>query len=402
MQKSPLIATLRIPSFFFLVISEFFSQFAMNLLNFILLIVAFQLSNSNLAVAGVVLAFTLPSIFFGIIAGVYVDKWNKKNVLVYTNILRALAVFPLIYVSDQLAIVYFLTFIVSLITQFFVPAETPIIPHLVPRNLLVSANAIFSMGIYGSIIVAYALSGPLLLLLGQIKVFGFITLLFGVSAVFAFLIKINYAEYLKKPEIHLLNEIRGAIDIVRKNRHVYHSLIMLVLLQTLILIIAVIGPGYATHILNIEVEKFPVLFVTPAVLGMAAGAVLIGNFLHSKSKPALSIIGLIVIGTILILFVNLTNFVDYDPVRIMIPLAAIIGFAFAFVFIPSNTIIQEETSDEQRGKIYGALNNIVGIVSLIPVLSVGILADRLGVATVVTFIGVGILIFAGVRIIRFE
>ena len=233
MYKNPLIQTLRIPSFFFLVISEFFSQFAMNLLNFILLIVAFQLSSSNLAVAGVVLAFTLPSIFFGVIAGVYVDKWNKKNVLVYTNVLRALTVFPLIYFSHELAIVYFLTFLVALATQFFVPAETPIIPHLVPRKLLISANAIFSMGIYGSIIVAYALSGPLLLLLGQIKVFIFITLLFAAAAIFAFLIKIKYKEHLGPQEIHVLEEIKGALSVVRRNRKVFQSLLLLVLLQTL-------------------------------------------------------------------------------------------------------------------------------------------------------------------------
>ena len=86
MQRNPLISALSIPSFLLLILSEFFSQFAMNLFNFILLIVVFQISSSNLAVAGVVLAFTLPSILFGIIAGVFVDNWNKKRVLVITNI----------------------------------------------------------------------------------------------------------------------------------------------------------------------------------------------------------------------------------------------------------------------------------------------------------------------------
>ena len=400
--QSPLIAVLRIPSFFFLVVSEFFSQFAMNLLNFILLIVAFQLSTSNLAVAGVVLAFTLPAIFFGVIAGVYVDKWNKKKVLVYTNILRALTVFPLIYVSHQLALVYFLTFLVSLITQFFVPAETPIIPHLVPRRLLLSANAIFSMGIYGSLIVAYALSGPLLLLLGKTDVFIFITILFTISAFFAFLIKIKYTEHLSKQEIHVFKEINDVYNVVKGNKDVFHSLILLVLLQTLILVIAVLGPGYATTILNVQVEKFPVLFVTPAVVGMAIGAVLIGNFLHNKSKPTLTKIGLLSLGAMLILVVNLNRFINIDPVNLLIPLAVVIGFAFSFVFIPSNTIIQEETSDAQRGKIYGSLNNMVGIVSLIPVLGVGILADKIGVATVVTFIGTGIAIFALIRVFKFR
>lgn len=400
--KSPLIAALRIPSFFFLIVSGFFSQFAMNLLNFTLLIVAFQLSSSNLAVAGIVLAFTLPSIFFGIVAGVFVDKWNKKHVLVYTNILRAMVVFPLIFVSQDLALVYFLTFLVSLITQFFIPAEAPMIPQLVPKKLLISANSIFGMGLYGSLIVAYALSGPLLLVIGKINVFILIIILFAISVFFAKLIKIKHKEHLSKKKIHLYKEIKLAIKIVMGNKNVFHSLFMLVILQTLVLVIVVIGPSYATEILNIQVEKFPLLFVGPSIIGLIIGAVLIGNFLHNKNKSTLTKLGLLGVGSILILIVNLSKFMDYDPVKILIPLAVAIGFAFSFVFIPSHTIIQEETKDEQRGKIYGSLNNLVGIISLIPVLGVGLLADRIGVISVVTFIGIGIIIFSVVRIVKFK
>lgn len=402
--QNPLIQALRIPSFFFLVISEFFSQFAMNLLNFILLIVAFQLSKSNLAVAGVVLAFTLPSIFFGVIAGVYVDKWNKKKVLVYTNVLRAISVFFLIFVSHELFLVYFLTFIVSLITQFFVPAETPTIPHLVPKHLLLSANAIFSMGIFGSIIVAYALSGPLLLTLGKTNVFIMITVLFAVSAFFAALIKLKYAakDIEGKQKINVKAEIKDTYLAMRGNKKIYHSLFLLVLLQTLILVIAVIGPGYATNILHIQVEKFPLLFVTPAVVGMTVGAIIIGNFLHNKSKQLLAKIGLLILGIMLLLIPNLNRYIHFNPVDIMIPLALVIGFAFALVFVPSNTIIQEETTDEQRGKVYGSLNNLVGVVSLIPVLGVGLLADKVGVAMVISLIGVGVIVIAAIRFLKFE
>lgn len=401
--RNPLIAALRIPSFLFLVISEFFSQFAMNLLNFILLIVVFQISSSNLAVAGVVLSFTLPSIFFGIIAGVYVDKWNKKNVLIYTNLLRALAAFPLIFISHQLFMVYLLCFLISLITQFFIPAETPIIPHLVPKKLLLSANAIFSMGIYGSIILAYGLSGPLLLLVGKTNVFILITALFSISAFFAYLIKFEMSKkHIGKQKIDIAAEIREAFVVMKSNKKIYHSLFLLTLLQTLVLVIAVIGPGYAEHVLNIQVEKFPILFVTPAVIGMTIGAVLIGNFLHNASKTGLAKLGLVIIGISMILFPNLYRFINFSSVNIMVFLSVIIGFAFALVFVPSNTIIQEETTDEQRGKIYGSLNTLVGIVSLIPVLGVGVLADQIGVATVITMLGIGVIIISAIRILKFK
>ncbi len=415
--SNPFLKVLSIPSFLYLLISEFFSQFAMNLLNFILLIVVFQLSKSNVAVAGVVLSFTLPSILFGIIAGVYVDKWNKKHVLVYTNLLRALASFPLIFISGELFLVYFLSFLISLITQFFIPAETPIIPLLVPKRNLISANALFSMGIFGSIIVAYALSGPLLLVLGEKNVFGLITILFFLSALFAYLIKFkkNNSE---KVKINILEEVRDAFSLMAKKNNVYHSLFLLTLLQTLILIIAVIGPGYAENILHIEVEKFPILFVTPAVIGMSIGAVLIGNFWHKKSKQTLAKIGLLIIGFVILLFpygylvtsrefVQKINslvpvFLHITDIHIMVTLAVIVGFAFSLVFVPSNTLIQEETTDKQRGKIYGSLNTLVGIVSIIPVLGVGALADFIGISRVITLIGMSVIAVALLRILKYK
>ncbi|MBI2621526.1 MAG: MFS transporter [Candidatus Levybacteria bacterium] len=410
--QNPLISALKVPSFSFLLISEFFSQFAMNLLNFILLIVVFQLSSSNLAVAGVILAFTLPSILFGILAGVLVDRWNKKRVLVYTNILRAAAAFPLILISNELFFIYFLTFLVSLITQFFVPAETPIIPQLVPKYLLLPANALFSMGIFGSIIVAYALSGPFLLIFGSTNIFIFVTFLFIAASVFALLIKFkNPNNGSNQGRIEIFKEVRDAFTLMAKKEKIYHSLFILTLLQTLILVIAVIGPGYATNILKIQVEKFPLLFVTPAVVGMGIGAIIIGNFLHQKSKQTLVKFGLLITGLMVLAFPhgglitsrefihqvnqNLPNVLSINDVHIMMIIAIIVGFAFSLVFVPSNTMIQEETTDRQRGKIYGTLNTFVGAVSIAPVLGVGIVADLFGVGRVLTLIGM-IIILASV------
>ena len=178
--------------------------------------------------------------------------------------------------------------------------------------------------------------------------------------------------------------------------------------------IAVIGPGYATSILKIEVERFPLLFVTPAVIGMAAGAIVIGNFLHTKPKDLLTKIGLLIIGIVFLFFphisfvtsknivislnTTLPYLLDINIIHMLLIMAIIIGFAFSLVFVPSNTILQEETTDEQRGKIYGSLNTMVGLVSIIPVLGVGALADLIGVGRVITIIGISII---GISILRF-
>src|SRR5579872_5283402 len=134
--NNSLFATLKNRSFFFLWLAEVFSQIAMNTMNFILILVAFSLTNSNTAVSGIVLSFTIPAIFFGILAGIFVDRWNKKYVLFVANALRALLLFVLSFIHSNLFGLYLLTFLISIITQFFIPAETPMIPLIVKKEQL--------------------------------------------------------------------------------------------------------------------------------------------------------------------------------------------------------------------------------------------------------------------------
>ncbi|HYM65086.1 MAG TPA: MFS transporter [Candidatus Sulfotelmatobacter sp.] len=417
MNENLILKTLRIKPFSFLLLSEFFSIFAMNLLNFALLIVVFSISKSNTAVAGVVMAFTIPNVLFGILAGVMVDRWNKKTVLFMTNISRALLVLPLAFFHTNLAVVYFFTFCISVIMQFFIPAETPIIPLLVRKDLLLSANALFGMGIYASILLAYAFSGPALYLLGKSDIFLFLSMLFIVAGFFTYLIKANKSKIEpKKSEDRVLGfreESKIVFQLISKTKNLYHALFSLTLAQIIILLFAAIGPGYAAQVLKIRIESFPILFVTPAIMGIVLGAIIIGSYLHKVSKAKLTKFGLFLMGTSILFlpygskvesraFVHLINsslphILMINVLHIMVVLAFVLGFAIAFVFIPANTILQEETSDESRGKIYGFLNTFVGIMSIIPVVLVGGLADLFGVKFIVTVIGVIVLAIAFIR-----
>lgn len=389
----------------------------MNLFNFALLIVVFRIANSNSAVSGVVIAFMIPSLIFGILAGVLVDRWNKKRVLLLTNILRALLVFPLFYFHNNLAIIYIVVFGVSLVTQFFIPAETPIIPLLVKKKFLLPANALFGMGVYASIFLAYALAGPLLFLLGQKNIFITLALFFLIAGFFASLIKVNKAKIepkkITESSLSFKQELKFVVSLIYKTKALSHALFSLTLAQTLIFVLAVVGPGYAEQVLKIKVESFPFLFVTPAIIGVALGALIIGSFLHKVSKSNLTKFGTFLLGASILLLpygsnvesrqivqtinVYLPYFLQINILHIMFVLAFVLGFATAFIFVPANTIIQEETSDESRGKIYGVLNSLVGLMSLIPVVLVGGVADLIGIKPVITWIGISVLAIAFIR-----
>lgn len=401
--NSLLLRTLSIRPFSFLIIAEICSQMAMNMLHFILIILVFKLSQSNFAVAGIVLAFTSPAIFFGIPAGAYVDRFDKKKILFYTNIIRVLLLLPFIFFHTNLLLVYIVAFCIAVVAQFFIPAETPLIPVLVKKQLLLPANALFGMGLYGSVLLAYAISGPLLIFFGLVNAFVVLAVLFLLAAIFVSFITIPKMQRgkLQKKEISPINiaqEVHSAFTFMTRTKGVYRSLFLLTLSQMLIFVFAVIGPEYATHVLGISVEEFPLYFAAPAALGMVVGAFIIGNFLHKVSKHTLATIG-VFSSAIGILLLPIGTKIGTEHLWDMSVLAFILGVANALVFVPSNTILQEETSDEIRGKVYGALNALIGIFSLVPILAIGGLADLFGVTHVIVGIGICILLVGIFRLV---
>lgn len=77
--KTHILRSLSGDSFRYLWVSELFTQVAVNVFNFFLIIIAFANTRSNTAVSGVVLSFIIPAIIFGSFAGAYVDRLNKRK-----------------------------------------------------------------------------------------------------------------------------------------------------------------------------------------------------------------------------------------------------------------------------------------------------------------------------------
>ncbi len=401
-------------SFLLLWIGEVFTQIAFNLFNFFIILHVYELTKSNTAVSMAVLSFTIPAILFGILAGVYVDWWNKKKVLLVTNIIRALLLLVLAIFSQNILLVYGISFLVSVVTQFFIPAETPMIPLVVRPQYLLSANALFGLGLYGSILVAYIISGPIILFLGAENILLFLSVLFLLGALFISWIHFHPKEKNNKKNVFsesrktIINEIKIAFSQIKNSRKISHAIFLLAIAQILLLVLAVIAPGYASQVVRIPIEQFPIYFIAPAAFGVFVGAIILVNYFSHFSKDKIMTGGLFLSGFAMFLLpygsdfsskqivksVNmfLPHLFDVTTLHILIFLAFVLGLANSFVFVPSNTILQEETSDEFRGKLYGVLNAFVGVLSFLPILIVGGLSDLIGVDKVI--IGIGIILLS--------
>ena len=161
---------LRNQNFLKIWIAQLTSQLAANLLNFALIIRVYELAAqtpyANRAVSLLILAFGVPSVVFAVLAGAYVDHWDRKKVLIVTNVVRAILVLGFLFIESNLLLVYLLVFAISVFSQFFTPAEGAALPRLVKKSQFLSANSLFLFTLYSSCVLGYSLAGPIVALWG--------------------------------------------------------------------------------------------------------------------------------------------------------------------------------------------------------------------------------------------
>lgn len=411
-RSNEILKVLKIKPFLLMMTSEFFSQVAFNMQHFVLIFIIYSFTHSNTAVSGMILSFMIPAVLFSVISGVYVDRWNKKKVLLITHLVRACLILPFLIPNLHLGLIYVFTFLIALTTQFFIPAEYSIIPLLVPKKLIVPANAVFSFGIFAIILIGYVLSGPVLLLLGRTSTIFLLIFLFLASALVVATIKIpakkkeisdNIATTSRK-NYSLAKEAKEVFVFIKKASKVMHALFMITIAQSVLFMFAVLAPGYVATILQAPIESLSVILIAPAAIGLGIGAFIFGSIGKRIKHQLMSAVGFIIVGIVFVLMplagrvpsygtlVDLNSFLPHilsiDTFHIIILMAFITGFGISFIFIPSNSTIQLETGEEMRGRMYGLLSSLTGAVSFLPVILAGGLADLLGVGVVITSVGV--------------
>ena len=120
-------------------------------------------NNPNTAVSLLILSFLVPAVLFSAVAGVYVDRVDRRLMLIATNVLRGLAIIGLFLVGDNLLLLLLLNIFVSTVTVFFAPAEAAMIPEVVPRSQLLAANGVFTLTLNAAFALGFALLGPLVI-----------------------------------------------------------------------------------------------------------------------------------------------------------------------------------------------------------------------------------------------
>ena len=362
-------------------------------------------------VAAVMIAFTIPAVLFGAVAGVFVDRWRKRPVLVWSNLLRGalVIVLPLgIWLTASwgtvlgLPIAFWLlllvTFLISTLTQFFAPAEQSIIPLIVAEGDLLSANSLYTTTMMASVIVGFAVGEPLLALADRLMLLLGVAnngpaILVGVSYLLAGLCLMTMApgkENLSAPHedfSHFWADIKDGLRYLGQQAQVRVAIIQLVLLSSVFAALAVLAVRLAETIPAIKASQFGFLLAAGGV-GLGVGALLVGNFGLRFPKRYLSLWGALGMALCLLGLAWTTQQLWGSMLLI-----ALLGLGGAFVGIPMQTLIQETTPEAMRGKVFGLQNNLVNIALSLPLALASMVEARLGLVNV--FLGMGTLVGLG-------
>jgi MFS family permease len=360
----------------------------------------FQAENQTISgwVSAIMIANTIPAILFGAFAGVYVDRWNKKLVLVSTNIVRGLLVLavPVLLWLSQGTIVarlplgfellLLVTFVISTFCQFFSPAEQATISTIVEKQDLFSANSLYTTTAMGSLVVGFAVGEPVLGLadtlatqfglganVGQELVVGGSYIIAGLLLL---LLRVHEPPQNKGAEVHVIEDIKEGIRYLGTNRSIRVAMIQLVTLFSVFASMSIIVVRLAELIPEIKASQFGFLLATGGI-GMSIGAFLVSYLGKILDHDRLAMFGSIGVAATLAGMSFFTH-----SLWVTVSMIILMGVFGAFIAIPMQTVIQSETPPEMRGKVFGLQNNGTNIAFSLPLALTGVAETMIGVPNV--------------------
>jgi MFS family permease len=384
-------------NFFVLWMAQILSQTAQNGIHFVQIILIETLTSSTAHMAVMILSFSLPAVILSSVAGIAVDRLSNKLVMLGSNAIRVLTVATYIVVLDRLGgwsllmVIYAVTFISSAIGQFFAPAEATTIPLLVGEERLLTANALFNLTLIGTQVVGLVIVAPLTVkILGIKGSFATVALMYLAASLLLSRIPRDKPRLVVKAGASMLKtaweELREGWRYVASKRSILIALSQLTMTTTLLLMMAMIAPGYSTRVLGMAPEDAIFVFA-PAGVGMLANTFLVGRFGYRFRREVLSSLGFSAMVVTLLGFglagFDLPIWGAIPKVPAIMALSLTLGAEISMVVIPSETLLQEKSPPELRGRVIAVYFLLANVVAIPIMLMVGTVADRIGIPQVV-------------------
>lgn len=419
-------------NFCMLWLAQIFSQFADRIIFVVFVaIIAMNFDPSGKSTSlqsWLYIAFTIPAVLLTAVAGVFIDKWNKKAVMIITNVLRGVIILLLPIFDKTLMSLYLLAFLMSSVTQFFVPAEASIIPSVANKYQLLTANSLFTTTMMGSLIFGFALGDPMINIFGIKNVHYGIGIFFLIAAVCLCFVKYKPVKKDETAESSTFwADMKEGLIYIKHTRVVRSAMLKLAGLFSIIVMLSIMAIGLSQAYLYPQnpimgAQKFAYIVVYSGI-GMVFGAFLVGHHFRKIEKHLLGYIGILLCGFSLFMFsllplipqVTVFHFTArsflmfyLDKFDLTYPMlysyiaALIIGVSTAIIAIPTQTILHSEIDPKVRGKVFGILFTLLSTASTLPVLVTAWGAEIIGIPRMIFIISTPIFLFGLYKLISYK
>jgi len=339
-------------------------------------LITFRWHGTAVQVTTVTIAYILPLAIIGPVAGVFVDHWNVKRLMIASDLIRAVLILMLVFVHDvtQISVIFLL---MSAVSSFFFPAQSVTIRTVVPPEGLLAANAMMAQAFYMVRLLSPAAAGALVAWLTEKSCFYLDVVSFVFSAaMISGLVVLRPARSQDEKTVKSLTQ-----DFLAGNKFIFtHAGLAFVFIAMAVamFVLSSFSPLISIYIRD-TLHAGTIMFGAVSAMvgvGMIVGTQLVTKLARDRSKTNVVLGGLFSLGVGAALLGAFRNS----------PMAALstftMGLAIAFVWIPAQTMSQQETPPAMVGRVSSTFMSLISVSQVFGLLLSGYLAQKLGIRSV--------------------
>lgn len=319
----------------------------------------YGLTGSALATGASFIVNTVPRLLFGSVAGVYVDRWDRRRTMIAADLLRAALLLSLLLVrsAEWIPLIYVVSFVQSSVSQLFLPAKSAIIPRVVGERDLVRANALSALSDDITRLAAPALGGALYSLFGLPVVVLLDSGSYLVSAACLALMALpaltRAVGGAARAATSVGREWRDGLGVIRRDGVIAAIFLAMGTAMVAEGLVNVLIVPFTRNVLHGDAGKFGLLVSAQSIGGIVGGLTL--GRVGGKIAPA-RMIGLsgIALGCADFGLFVVPQHTQLPRLLVGMAFIACAGFPIVGFYVGLTTLLQRVAPDAYRGRIFGA------------------------------------------------
>jgi MFS family permease len=359
----------------------------------------YEQTSSTLATAAMFTTYYLPMVLLGSVAGVFVDHWDRRRIMVSANLIQTVVILLLLLVRfrEWAWLVYAVSFVEISVATFFQPAESALLPSLVDEGDLVSANALTSVNANIARLAGPAVGGVLMGVFGLGSIVLFDSASFLIAAALTSMLSlpgarirgtVDSAAIMASAWARLWRDWRDGLRLVMQSGRI---LWLFVVASTTSFGGAMFDPLIAPWVRAVLHAGAATLgwLLSAGALGGLLGGIILTRFGRDRSPTHLNAFGNMLAGSLLLLTYNLA------ALPMVLILSVLAGVPLVGSGAGLQTLLQTGVPDRYRGRVFGALNTTIALVGLAGLWLAGTLGQTVGIVPMLSA-AAGITIVAGI------